>query len=280
MPVVSNSNDVSLFSSQKEMEELFSKHQVMHFLKSICLDRGYDKDLIEADIPVPFGLDLLSQMMLHKRANVVTLVGLLRSHFSFSETADQDCADMLIRAVEADAVDYDEDTGVFIVAHDISGEEQYELDKFQYPLPMIEHPEPVTNNKETGYQTITGSIILKQNHHNNDVCLDHINRVNDIPLSINPDVVAFMQVQWKGIDKAKEDESYQDFKKRQKAFQKYNRTSREVLAALMAAGNRFWLTHKYDKRGRTYCQGYHVSYQGADWNKACIELANGELLNE
>jgi DNA-directed RNA polymerase len=47
----------------------------------------------------------------------------------------------------------------------------------------------------------------------------------------------------------------------------------------MAGGNRFWLTHKYDKRGRTYCQGYHVSYQGNDYNKACIEFADGEPLN-
>ena len=39
----------------------------------------------------------------------------------------------------------------------------------------------------------------------------------------------------------------------------------------------FYLPHKYDKRGRTYCQGYHVSYQGAAWNKAVIEFANEEV---
>jgi len=36
------------------------------------------------------------------------------------------------------------------------------------------------------------------------------------------------------------------------------------------------LTHKYDKRGRCYSQGYHVNPQGNDWNKAVIEFAEKE----
>jgi DNA-directed RNA polymerase len=221
-------------------------------------------------------------MMLCKRANIVTLVGILRHHFTDTEEASavQQCTDMLCQAVDVDAVNFDAQMMVFIVEHDIRKEEQQQLDQFQYPLPMIEHPEPVTNNRETGYQTIPGSLLLKDNHHDQDICLDHINRMNSIPLSVNPDVVAFVQNQWSRLDKPKDGELYQDFKKRQKAFKKYDAASRDVLDGLMAAGNRFWLTHKYDKRGRTYCQGYHVSTQGSDWNKAVIEFAEGEPLNE
>jgi hypothetical protein len=43
-------------------------------------------------------------------------------------------------------------------------------------------------------------------------------------------------------------------------------------------GNEFCLTHKYDKRGRIYCQGYPVNYQGALWNKAVIQLAAKEIV--
>ena len=270
------------FSSQKELESLFSKHQVMPFLRQICEDRGYPETLKELGLPVEFGIQLLSHMMLCKRANIVTLVGILRHHFTDSEEASavQQCTEMLCKAVDVDAVNFDAQMMVFIVEHDIKKQEQQQLDQFQYPLPMIEHPEPVTNNKETGYQTIPGSLLLKNNHHDQDICLDHINRMNSIPLSVNPDVVAFVQNQWARLDKPKPDELYQDFKKRQKAFKKYDAASRDVIDGLVAAGNHFWLTHKYDKRGRTYCQGYHVSTQGNDWNKAVIEFAEGEKLNE
>jgi len=98
-------------------------------------------------------------------------------------------------------------------------------------------------------------------------------------LSLDSDVVAFIQNQWKNHDRRKDGESREDFRKRVKAFDKYDRTSRDVLAALMAQGDRFWLTHKYDKRGRTYAQGYHVNPQGNDWNKACVEFANKEKLS-
>jgi DNA-directed RNA polymerase len=46
----------------------------------------------------------------------------------------------------------------------------------------------------------------------------------------------------------------------------------------MMLGNEFYLTHRYDKRGRCYAQGYHVNPQGNDWNKAVIELAEKEVV--
>lgn len=272
----------TLFTSQTELEKLFSKHQVMPFLENECREAGFDKDLIEAGIPVPFGLDLLSQMILHKRANLITLVGLLSKHFREipSKSAPQLCADMLIRAVKEDVIDYIEEEKVFVVLHDIDQNTRKKLDQFQYPLPMVEAPEPVTHNKETGYQTVPGSLLLKKNHHDGDICLDHINRVNKVALRLNPDVVAFVQNQWKNHDKWKPDETREKFMARKKAFVKYDQCSREVLTSLMSYSDRFWLTHKYDKRGRTYCQGYHATYQGNDWNKAVIEFAEGEVLNE
>ena len=50
------------------------------------------------------------------------------------------------------------------------------------------------------------------------------------------------------------------------------------MSILVNAGNRFFLTHAYDKRGRTYAKGYHVNYQGNDWNKATICFAEGEIV--
>jgi DNA-directed RNA polymerase len=61
-------------------------------------------------------------------------------------------------------------------------------------------------------------------------------------------------------------------------FEKYDRTAKDVITALSIHTDGFYLTHKYDKRGRVYCQGYHINYQGAPWNKATIQLADKELV--
>jgi len=97
---------------------------------------------------------------------------------------------------------------------------------------------------------------------------------------MNPHTVRMVQNQWANLDKPKEGESYEEFKKRQRAFEKFDKTSRDVLDGLFTLGNEFYLTHKYDKRGRTYCQGYHVNIQGNDWNKSVIEFGEKEYVND
>lgn len=64
-----------------------------------------------------------------------------------------------------------------------------------------------------------------------------------------------------------------------KAFEKYDRTAKDVLDHVRIHGNEFYLTHRYDTRGRTYSQGYHVNPQGNDWNKAIVEFAKEEVTN-
>lgn len=266
-------------TTQKQLEKIFSKHQLLTCIKHEFITSGITDEMENILMPVHFGLDLMAQMVLHKRCSITTMVGLLKKHYQASEKPAQDCTDMILHAVQKDLVDWDDPTQTLIMKYDITDDVKMHLDMFQYPLPMIESPDEVKNNRQTGYQTISGSLILRDNHHDDDICLDHINRVNAIPLALNADVVAFVQNQWKNLDKPKEGEMFEDFKKRVRAFDKYDRTSRDVIAALMAQGDRFWLTHKYDKRGRSYAQGYHVNYQGNDWNKAVVEFADAEPLN-
>src|SRR5690606_15354988 len=134
------------------------------------------------------------------------------------------------------------------------------------------NPLPLKDNLSTGYLTGKASVILRDNHHDGDVCLDHLNRMNSIQFSINQEVATNVKNHWKGLDKKNEDETYNDFNKRQKAFDKYSRVADHVINILMKAGNNLRLTTAYDKRGRTYCRGFHITYQGTDWNKAVLEL--------
>lgn len=268
--------------TQIELEELHAKSQLLPALREDYRPE-IEAQLIEMGINVEFALDLLAQAWLHKQAPVETFVGILRHHFETEAKPAQACADAIWEACEVDLVDYDPQAGEMgriFFKHAPTAETQARIARFQYPLPMIEKPQEVRHNRQTGYRTIKDSLILKNNHHDEDICLDHINRVNGIKLKLNPDVVAFVQNSWKNLDKRKPGETREAYQKRVKAFHKYDTDARDVIDAMLLQGDGFWVTHRYDKRGRTYAAAYHCNYQGNDWSKAVIEFAQAEPLKD
>jgi len=264
--------------NQIELEKLFNKNETMPRLKSEFRDPIIVDHCVESGIPLDFALDLLSQMVLHKRATVGMLVGILNRHFGTGESAFQDCADMLVKASEVNLIRWDEMARQFIMLIDVSAETHADLERYQYPLPMVIEPREVKTNRDTGYITSKASILLKNNHHDDDVCLDHINRANQVKLCINPETARMIQNEWAGIYQQGPNETNKEWSLKVRNFQKYDRTSRDVMEHLFMAGNEFHLTHRYDKRGRCYAQGYHVNTQGNDWNKAVIEFADEEII--
>lgn len=261
---------------QESLEQLYSRCMLMPRLRrEFTEDKEFEFPLYmkEQGIPEKFGIDLLCQMALHKRAKLEALVGLLRHHF---EGNSQRTADMLHLAAKADLVDWSPNLKIFIVKFNISADVQYELDRFQHPLPMVIEPREIKNNLSSGYLHGSDSVLLRDNHHNDDVCLDHLNRVDKVPLTVNMNTASMIKNQWKNLDKPKVGETRIEFERRKKAFEKYDRTAMDVMALLMQHSDRFWMTHRYDKRGRVYCQGYHVNYQGTPWNKAVCEFADKE----
>lgn len=264
---------------QIELEELYDKHQLFPRVREAfraCTKLDFAGIMKQADILEKFGFDLLAQMAVRKRADVPTLVGCLRHHYEDS----QETAQMLERAVAVNLVEWSERDKQFIVIYEISKRLQRELDRFQFPLPMVVQPSEVKTNLDTGYLTQKGSVILRDNHHEDDVCLDHLNRMNRLKLALNLDVAKTIQNKWRNLDRKKPNETWEDFKKRRKAFEKYDLVAKDVIELLTQEGNELYLTHRYDKRGRTYCMGHHVTYQGTDWNKAVLELGEKEKLEE
>lgn len=267
----------NLLEHQIQLEKLFSKNQLLPRIRAEFLDCpafNFANFLVEVGVPIAFGIDMLVYIALHKRANLSTMVGCLRHHCSTA----QEVVDLLLRSAEHNLLSYDVSTYTFIVNFTLTAEVQAELDMFQFPLPMVVEPKEVNSNRDTGYLTTGGSIILRNNYHNDDVCLDHINRMNKIQFVINPVTAKLVHNRWRNLDKPKQGESTEEFQRRKKAFEKYDCTARAVIDLLQQEGNTFYLTHKYDKRGRTYCQGYHVTYQGAPWNKAVLEFVNKEII--
>lgn len=261
---------------QKILELMYSKNQLLPRIRAEfleCKEFDFSKYIESTGLPVEFGIELLTQMALHKRCNLPTLIGCLRY---LAEDAQQ-CADYLYQAAVSDLINWSPDLQMFVVIFTISYDVQEELDRFQYPLPMVIPPKELKSNTDCGYLTSRGSVILRNNHHSDDICLDHLNRMNQIALTINHDVVKMVKNKWRNLDKPKEGEKREDYERRRRAFEKYDRSAKDVISIIQKEGNDFYLTHKYDKRGRTYCQGYHVNYQGAPWNKAVIEFSNQEV---
>jgi hypothetical protein len=263
---------------QEEIERLFHKNQLVPRIKHEFAEKQEVRDwIIRHEIDVDFGISLLAQMVLHRTADLPTLVGILRPYMNGNS---QHAADQLERAAMADLVDWSEPLQKFIIKYDIAQDVKDELERFQYPMPMVVEPLELTHNGMTGYLTGKGNVILKDNYHEEDICLDHLNKCNRIRYVINMDTATKVHNSWKNLDKPKEHEDVAEYKKRVKAFDKYSRTVEDVFEHLgIATGGEFYLTHKYDKRGRTYCQGYHINYQGTPWNKAVIEFADGEIVS-
>lgn len=142
------------------------------------------------------------------------------------------------------------------------------VERSHYLPPMLIEPDLVFNNYQSPYLTFNDCQILgKGNGHTEDICLDVINTQNSVQLRLN---VEF-------LDRVDEDPTHElDTIEKEKEWAKFKQQSREVYALIADTGNAFWLTHKVDKRGRLYANGYHVTTQGSPFKKAMIELAEPE----
>lgn len=269
---------IDLKQTQMDLEELFSNNHLIPRLRSYFGTEAVESHCKTHGIIPAFGVDVLVQMWLHKRAGPGVILGILAHHTDDQEEPLQAAADQLELCVAHDLVDMDCVTGLLIVRHYLDEQVARELELFQYPLPMVIEPKTLTHNDQSAYYTIKQSVILAGQHHDDDVWLGHLNRVNSIPLSVDKDIVDNNENVWKGIDTKQPGESDYEHERRVKQFTKFNEVSRDVVEHLLISGNKFYMTNRYDKRGRTYSQGYHINPQGNDFQKAIVCFHKAERL--
>lgn len=286
-------DDLPYVEAQEELEALFDKNQakkrIRFELDNNTFTAYYDLAQLPEEVTREFCLQLCTHMCILKRASASTLIGILYHHFEDGRTrqdAMQMCATALELCAHGDMVDYVGQSEEFVVRFQMTAETQRDLDRFQYPLPMVTQPKRITHNRQNGYrsdETSKSLVVLKAGretafYQDADVCLDHLNRMNSIPFTLNTKVVELIDNEWSDLDKKRPGEMFEDYEKRVKAFKRYDAQSKDVVHALSQLRDKMWLTHKYDRRGRVYCQGYHVNYQGNPWNKAAVEFAEKELI--
>ena len=148
---------------------------------------------------------------------------------------------------------------------------------------LMSKPEKITENSTDE----EGSMFLGShfNFHKGEICLDHLNRMNSVELALN---IPFLCK----IEEEREQKTEQEFTLTYKGktspseayrgyLEQWDAFTKESKSRYLGIGERtFHQLHKYDARGRCYAVGYHVTYQGASFKKAIVQLANKEKLNQ
>ncbi len=125
------------------------------------------------------------------------------------------------------------------------------IENSHYLPPMICEPLELTNNYSSGYLTHNDSLILGNgNHHDGDICLDVLNIMNKTALRLDTDYLCKVEEEATfDLDTPEKIEQWKIFK-----TQSYG-----IYELLAKQGNQFYMTHRVDKRGRIYSQGYHIN---------------------
>ena len=264
----------------KEMQQAIShgvtlleqwKGQTYYASKQKRIDQLGDLDLHELVTKIMQGIAYVQKPELFTSVSA-KLAG--RLQFSDKPEAIATMAEILAVLCETDLFDITKESrqaSLMIVSRIPLSQKLLEfIDNTTFQLPMVCQPEYVDHNRKSGYLTYNDSLILGTgNHHEGDICLDVINLQNSIPLKLN-------------IEFLLEQEMLPNFEivtpEQREQWEVFKYASHRVWMLMYNQGNRFYLTNKVDKRGRLYSVGYHIQTQGTAYQKAMIELADGEIV--
>lgn len=214
----------------------------------------------------------------HGPATMQTACGMLNHMIDLPETLDRVhiIASLIALIAKTDLIKIEKTgtSGYFMIST------KYKLNK---ALPVVDRhgtvfhrPQPVESN----WDPEQGSMLLgsKFNHHEGNICLDHINKMNSIPLSLNRAFIVDNPEKPKKDYFDPKDPAWKATQKKE-LWNIYEKQCKLKYAQLICEGNRFFLNHKYCTRGRTYATGYYINTQGTGYKKGMIELYHKEKLN-
>lgn len=141
--------------------------------------------------------------------------------------------------------------------------------------PMLVKPRTLRHNKSCGYLTINkDSLILgdKENYHDECISLDVLNTLNSQALCLDLDICYKFQKEFKSEFDKDTDEYLNQRKTYERAEEQFEFFRDKI------QDHTIHFTHKVDKRGRVYSQGYTFNFQGSSYEKACINLKTKEFV--
>ncbi|WAI96186.1 DNA-dependent RNA polymerase [Vibrio phage vB_VhaP_PG11] len=162
-------------------------------------------------------------------------------------------------------------------------EEKDILNQQSVVLPSIAPLRTIKNNSSIGYRTFRKSAIMGGKHHDKPINLNHLNKRNKVTFCIDPEVAGRVVMGKLGNfdptpkynKKTDKLETATEVQERKAAWHDLHADLHQKIKAI--AGKPIWFSHRRDNRGRTYCEAYHINYQGVDWQKALISLHKQEV---
>lgn len=242
---------------EQVMNEItFDKNQLLD-----NLEKYYRKLLGDSKNISPYIYKILSYLAIYKRLDNSVLAGLFykgnenNAKKAIAYANGMTKLGLLTKEVTNDRITY-------IVALEVPSEEKIRLDKLAYPLPMLVPPKKLgrTDGSIMGFRK---RIMCRHGFNTGDHCLGTIDKANSVALAIEPRVSQKCAFRRKNgmIDALRDKEA------------------KDIENYMIASGNKFWLLHEPDFRGRIYDRGYHVKTQGIEYQKGVLALANKEYIN-
>lgn len=241
--------------TQRMWENTYNKRQIRQIL------REEFQDLFKPDEEhLNIKLDVMGIVAEREHVYFDTIIEMLVEKGNISESK-QIISEVLLELCERDYIDLEPIKGNQKIWRNyiINPETASKIEELKSLPPMIVEPLKVNykgNNRGSGYLTIgSDSLILNNNHHLGNLSTDILDRYNQIPLTINTDVVRNIRNCWGDLFDEETNKLTEEYKVKLESFEKFERLSIKFIAMLVNQGNKFWHTHKYDKRGRIYSIG-------------------------
>lgn len=156
------------------------------------------------------------------------------------------------------------------------------IERACYLPPMVTKPKTLRGNRDSGYLTVKGDSLLlggSHNHHNDPIALDVLNIMNRYQLCLNEymldNVVEEPTHDLDTVEDAHlltEIELMKAISQQKKNWEKHINQSQFFYKLIRDVGNKMYITNKYDKRGRIYACGHHITPQGTSYKKAIVDL--------
>ena len=232
----------------------------------------------------------ITTLALKRTTTLANLIGILALKLEFDESYQgfKAAGEIIALLCYTDVYDLDKpkkfDSIVVKPNYDLPEETKEYIENAQYLPPSICKPKYLIHNRSSGYRTIKrDSLILGGaiHHHNEDICLEVLNRMNETALELNQDMLSIPQDYEGDLDTIEDFEGSALEYQRAVSQQKENWElflRRADLAYSIVEDAPFYLTHKVDKRGRIYSQGYAINVQGNSYQKASLDLYNKEIV--
>lgn len=273
-------NVLTLEERQIQYEHMFDKKQSRLLIR----DRFSEiVDTIEEVEDRNLLCDILGLLALRAdRLSIKALIEMLAERLNVETSVDK-LMKSIVLLIENDLIEgeIDDKNRTYVSPKFFLKEEDLELlEQYMYKIPMLVEPLPLNqkgNNRGNGYYLNgTDSLILNV-HHEYDIDHKVLERFNSIPLTLNISVMKNIRNTWKNMGKSKSSKVNKDTLEN---FERFEKGVFKVASILINNGNKFYLTHKYDKRGRVYSCGYHINVQSNSYGKSIIEFSNKEIISD